>query len=85
MSIATRAAACSSCGKRLNRKQWYYRNGKYYCKRRCWVTESAKAAAEAKEKAAKAPAEAKAAASEAKAPEPAKESVQPAKEASTST
>lgn len=81
MSIATRAAACSSCGKRLNRKQWYYRNGKYYCKRRCWVTESEKAEAEAKEKAAKEPA----AAPEAKVPEPAKEPVQPAKEASKST
>jgi hypothetical protein len=50
MSIGTRAAACSSCGKRLNRKQWYYRNGKYYCKKRCWATESEKAAAEAREK-----------------------------------
>jgi len=47
MSIGTRAAACVSCGKRLNRKQWYYRNGKYFCKRRCWVTESEKAAKEA--------------------------------------
>ena len=43
MSIGTRAAACSSCGKRLNRKQWYSRNGKYFCKRRCWVTEQEKA------------------------------------------
>ena len=47
MSIGTRAAACSSCGKRLNRKQWYYRNGKYFCKRRCWVTEQEKAQTEA--------------------------------------
>ena len=35
----------------MNRKQWYYRNGKYFCKKRCWVTEAEKAAAE-KEKAA---------------------------------
>ena len=48
MSIGTRAAACTSCGKRLNRKQWYYRNGKYFCKKRCWVTESEKAVSEAK-------------------------------------
>ncbi|MBI3996037.1 MAG: hypothetical protein HY352_00105 [Candidatus Omnitrophica bacterium] len=48
MSIGTRAAACTSCGKRLNRKQWYYRNGKYFCKKRCWVTESEKTASEAK-------------------------------------
>ena len=51
MSIATRAAACTSCGKRLNRKQWYYRNGQYFCKRRCWVKESEKTATEAAEKA----------------------------------
>jgi len=47
MSIATRAATCSSCSKRLTRKQWYYRNGAYYCTRRCWVTEREKAAQEA--------------------------------------
>ena len=62
MSVATKAAACTSCGKRLNRKQWYYRNGKYFCKRRCWVKESEKTATEAAEKAAKdAPKEAPAA------------------------
>lgn len=44
MSISTRAAACTSCGKRLTRKSWFYRNGKYFCKRRCWVTESEKVA-----------------------------------------
>jgi len=57
MSIGSRPAACASCGKRLNRKQWYYRNGKFFCKRRCWVTESAKVAkdaAAAKEKTAEA-------------------------------
>ena len=42
MSVGNRAATCTSCGKRLNRKQWYYRNGKYFCKKRCWVTEQAK-------------------------------------------
>ena len=47
MSVGNRAATCTSCGKRLNRKQWYYRNGKYFCKKRCWVTESEKAAKEA--------------------------------------
>ena len=69
MSIATRAAACTSCGKRLNRKQWYYRNGKYFCKKRCWVKETEKTATEAAEKAEKAKAAEKAAAQ----PEPAKE------------
>lgn len=47
MSIGTRAATCTSCGKRLTRKHWYYRNGKYFCKQRCWDTEQAKAAADA--------------------------------------
>lgn len=45
MSIATRASACASCGKRLTRKQWYYRNGRYFCTRRCWDTEREKASA----------------------------------------
>ena len=75
MSIGTRAAACSSCGKRLNRKQWYYRNGKYFCKKRCWVTEQEKAATEA----AKAKDAAKPAPEAAK-PEPAKSAASPAPE-----
>ena len=51
MGIGSRPAACTSCGKRLNRKQWYYRNGRYFCKRRCWVTEQDKAKKEAAAKA----------------------------------
>ena len=51
MGIGSRPAACASCGKRLNRKQWYYRNGRYFCKRRCWVTEQDKAEKEAAAKA----------------------------------
>ena len=47
MGVGNRAATCTSCGKRLNRKQWYYRNGKYFCKKRCWTTESEKAKQEA--------------------------------------
>lgn len=55
MGIGSRPATCASCGKRLNRKQWYYRNGKHFCKKRCWVTETEKAAQErAKTEAAKA-------------------------------
>ncbi len=42
MSIATKSAACTSCGKRLTRKSWYYRNGNYFCHKRCWETEKAK-------------------------------------------
>ncbi len=55
MGVGNRPATCTSCGKRLNRKQWYYRNGKYFCKKRCWVTEAEKAAGE-KEAAAATPA-----------------------------
>ena len=73
MSIATRAATCTSCGKRLNRKQWYYRNGKYFCKKRCWVKEAEKAAGEAAEKAEKAKEKAKDAEPAAAKPEPSKE------------
>ena len=68
MGVGSRPATCASCGKRLNRKQWYYRNGKYFCKKRCWVTESEKAASEAKEKGSE---------KESKKPEPAKEAPAP--------
>lgn len=71
MGIGNRAATCASCSKRLTRKHWYYRNGKYYCKQRCWTTEQAKAAKEAAEQAAKAePAAATAAADTGKPAEP---------------
>lgn len=42
MGIGSRPATCASCGTRLNRKQWYYREGKYFCKRHCWEAERAK-------------------------------------------
>jgi hypothetical protein len=45
MTLANKAATCSNCGKRLNRKSWYYRNNAYFCKRRCWETAQSKAAA----------------------------------------
>ena len=47
MGVGSRPATCTSCGKRLSRKSWYYRNGKYFCKKRCWATENEKAATEA--------------------------------------
>ncbi len=71
MGIGSRPAACASCGKRLNRKSWYYRNGKFFCKKRCFVTDQEKAAAE-QQKAAKA-----------EAPQAAPK--EPAKEASSTT
>jgi late competence protein required for DNA uptake (superfamily II DNA/RNA helicase) len=35
-------ANCASCNKSIKKKQWYYRNGKYYCSKRCWKTASKK-------------------------------------------
>jgi len=34
---------CAFCNKVLKRKYWYYRNGKYYCKKKCWKEEQKKA------------------------------------------
>ena len=41
-----RPTTCACCGKRLSKKQRYYRNGQFFCKKRCWVTEQEKAAKE---------------------------------------
>ena len=46
MGVGNRPAVYASCGKRLSRKSWFYRNGKFFCKRRCWETEQAKAASD---------------------------------------
>ena len=35
-------ANCASCNKSIKSKRWYYRNGKYYCSKRCWQTASKK-------------------------------------------
>ena len=45
MGLNTRPAACATTGKRLRRKSWYYRNGKYYYNKRAWENEKSKAAA----------------------------------------
>lgn len=50
--MAERPTACASCGKRLSRKQWYYRNGQFFCKKRCWGTAQEKAKEEQASKAA---------------------------------
>ena len=45
-----RATNCASCNKRLFRKKQYYRNGAYYCNKRCFqaaVVKAAKTKAEA--------------------------------------
>jgi hypothetical protein len=31
-------ANCAVCNKSIRKKRWYYRNGKYYCTKRCWKT-----------------------------------------------
>jgi len=31
-------ANCSVCNKSIRKKRCYYRNGKYYCTKRCWQT-----------------------------------------------
>lgn len=35
---AGRATTCAQCNKRLDRKKQYYRNGRYFCNKRCWHT-----------------------------------------------
>jgi hypothetical protein len=68
MGKGNRPATCSSSGKRLRAKSWFYRNGKYYYNKRAWADEQKKLAAEA----AKAkPAKAEAESAPAAAPEPA--------------
>lgn len=36
-----RPANCASCNKPI-KKKWYYRNGKYFCTKRCWKVASEK-------------------------------------------
>ena len=31
-------ANCASCNKSIKNKRWYYRNGKFFCTKRCWKT-----------------------------------------------
>ena len=47
--IVPKPTNCMKCNKRLQRKTCYYRNGGYYCSKRCWKL----AEAEKKAKAAK--------------------------------
>lgn len=36
---------CVKCNKRLSKKQWYYRNGQFYCGKTCWKAIDVKKAA----------------------------------------
>ena len=39
-----RPANCAGCKKSIKNKRWYYRNGKYYCSKRCWSATTKKPA-----------------------------------------
>ena len=41
---------CLACNKLLKKLKVYYRNGKFYCSKRCWRTFMDKSKAETKEK-----------------------------------
>jgi hypothetical protein len=36
-------ANCEGCKKSIKKKRWYYRDGKYYCTKRCWTSAVKKA------------------------------------------
>lgn len=55
-------ANCCVCNKLIKKIRWYYRDGKYYCTKRCWLT--AKKKEEADRKAAEEKASAEKAAAE---------------------
>lgn len=70
-----RPTNCAVCNKAFKHKHWYYKNGKYFCTKRCWEkfdTETKAKAAEAKAK------EAEAKAKEAESKEPPKGPENPA-------
>jgi len=33
-----KAVNCAVCNKSIKKKRYYYRNGKFYCTKRCWKT-----------------------------------------------
>lgn len=49
---------CEQCAKALSRVKWYYRNGGYYCTKRCWKEFKAKHEEEKKKAESEAPAKA---------------------------
>ena len=53
---------CAVCNKSIKKKRYYYRNGKYYCTKRCWKTTVKKEDKESAEKLAQNPQEKPAAA-----------------------
>ena len=41
--MADKPSTCPVCSKRLSKKQWFYRNGQYFDKKRCFYTAREKA------------------------------------------
>jgi hypothetical protein len=39
-----KASNCAVCNKALKRGMWYYRNGKFFCNKRCWKKSTEKVA-----------------------------------------
>lgn len=35
-------STCVGCSKSIKKKRWYYRDGKYYCSKRCWSQKAKK-------------------------------------------
>jgi hypothetical protein len=70
-----RPTNCATCNKAFKHKHWYYKNGKYFCTKRCWEKLSAEIKAKAAEAKAK---EVEAKAKEAESSEPAKSPENPA-------
>jgi hypothetical protein len=40
---------CVSCNQSFKHKRWYYKNGKFFCSKRCWLKFSAEIKAKAAE------------------------------------
>jgi len=34
--VKEKPSNCAGCNKSIRKKRWYYRNGKFYCTKRCW-------------------------------------------------
>jgi len=45
---AEKQTNCLSCGKPIRKLKRYYRNGKFYCNKKCWLTMLKKAKEEKK-------------------------------------
>jgi hypothetical protein len=48
-----RPSNCANCNKRLSKKNWYYRNGNYFCNKKCFKAYVAKIEEKKKETEAK--------------------------------